>query len=83
VVLGSGTQWRGWGLGIFTTIVFCGLIIWVITAFVGWARDGRRDDDPERILARRFAAGEIDADEYQRRLGLLHERHGAATGDRR
>ncbi|HEY5121274.1 MAG TPA: SHOCT domain-containing protein [Acidimicrobiales bacterium] len=30
-----------------------------------------RDDDPMRILDRRFASGEIDEDEYQRRRKLL------------
>jgi putative membrane protein len=30
-----------------------------------------RDDDPLRILDRRFASGEIDEDEYQRRRKVL------------
>jgi putative membrane protein len=30
-----------------------------------------RDDDPMRILDRRFASGEIDEEEYQRRRKLL------------
>jgi putative membrane protein len=84
---GTGVQWWAWGLGILTTFVFWALVIWAIVALVGWARDGRPEDQdlagPERgdapgpgdgaeeILARRFAAGEIDAGEYHRRLEVL------------
>lgn len=31
--------------------------------------------DAEQILARRFAAGEIDETEYAARLAVLHEQH--------
>jgi putative membrane protein len=48
-----------------------------------WGGSGpRRDDDPEQILARRFAAGEIDEDEYRRRLEALHSPQYADTADR-
>jgi putative membrane protein len=33
------------------------------------------DAEPDRILERRFAAGEIDEDEYLRRRSLLHDRY--------
>ncbi len=86
---GTGMHWWGWGLGAFTTLIFWGLIIWAIVALVRWTRgtgsgpwhDGthggtwRHDDDPEEILARRFAAGEIDADDYRERLNALRARH--------
>lgn len=73
-------SWWGWlamGAGM---LVFWGLVIWAIAAiFRGsdwtWRRPER--PDPERILAERFAAGEIDEDEYQRRLQILR-----STGDR-
>jgi putative membrane protein len=65
----------GWGAWLTMTVVmvaFWGLVFWLITSV---ARDpGRGRDpgaDPERILAERFAAGEIDADEYQQRLETL------------
>jgi putative membrane protein len=71
-----------------TTFVFWALVIWAIVALVSWARDSRppgpagpeRGDAPapgedaEQILARRFAAGEIDAAEYHRRLDVLRGR---------
>jgi putative membrane protein len=48
-----------------------------------WGSSGpRRDDDPEWILAQRFAAGEIDEDEYHRRLSVLRSRPYAGTADR-
>ena len=31
-VWGTGVQWWAWGLGIFTTIIFWGLVIWAIVA---------------------------------------------------
>jgi uncharacterized membrane protein len=44
--------------------------------------DPRRDDDPEQILARRFAAGEIDEDEYHGRLETLRSQQHADTAYR-
>ncbi|MFI1354290.1 SHOCT domain-containing protein [Streptomyces sp. NPDC020898] len=47
--------------------------------------DGRHDaqdrllgDAPLAVLGRRFASGEIDEDEYWRRLSVLDEQFGAA-----
>ncbi|WP_030662912.1 SHOCT domain-containing protein [Streptomyces rimosus] len=38
---------------------------------------GGADPSPIDLLARRFATGEIDEDEYWRRLSVLDERFGA------
>ncbi|ALV38568.1 hypothetical protein AS200_14845 [Streptomyces sp. CdTB01] len=76
----SGWGWFGAGLGM---IAFWALII---TAFVviyrALTRPGDRIDtppwappapsSPEQLLAERFARGEIDEEEYQRRLRVLH-----------
>ncbi len=111
---GTGVHGWAWGLGIFTSLIFWGLIIWAVVALVGWAHRGRpgsaapgiwresgsrpgagppgspgphgpgspwRDNDPEEILSRRYAAGEIDAEEYRQRLEVLRaQRHTAGTG---
>ena len=127
---GTGVHGWAWGLGIFTSLIFWGLIIWAVVALAGWARPGRpgsaapgiwresgswpgagppgspgphgpgspgphgpgspgphgpgspwRDNDPEEILSRRYAAGEIDAEEYRQRLEVLRaKRHTAGTG---
>lgn len=42
----------------------------------GPASAGRADPSPIDVLARRFATGEIDEDEYWRRLSVLDERFG-------
>ncbi|MFI0258384.1 SHOCT domain-containing protein [Streptomyces sp. NPDC017056] len=55
-----------------------------------WARFGGPDDaarrpasaagpSPVDLLARRFAAGEIDEDEYWRRLSVLEDRFGTGA----
>ncbi|HEV2753504.1 MAG TPA: SHOCT domain-containing protein [Solirubrobacteraceae bacterium] len=52
-------------------VVLAGLLaaaIYVgVRAGLGW----RRDDDAHQTLSRRFAAGEIDDDEYHERLAAL------------
>jgi putative membrane protein len=95
---GSGAHWWAWGLGIFTMIIFWGLVSWLTVTLVSGLRRGfpgqgdagpwrgegpRHADDPEQILGRRFATGEIDADEYHRRLDVLRSRRYAADGERR
>ena len=40
-----------------------------------------RDNDPEEILSRRYAAGEIDAEEYRQRLEVLRAQRHAAGPD--
>jgi putative membrane protein len=70
--------WSGWGwLAMSLAMVaFWGLIVWAVVAVVrglggGWRRPEGRD--PEQILAKRYAAGEIDEQEYRSRLEVLQE----------
>ncbi|AJE43971.1 SHOCT domain-containing protein [Streptomyces nodosus] len=43
--------------------------------------DGRATGDaPIAVLGRRFASGEIDEDDYRRRLAVLDERFGGKDG---
>ena len=66
-------------------MAFWGLVAWVIVILV---RGDRRSDHPQdtaatpsgpdHILAERYARGEIDSEEYQRRLDTLHTHSGAA-----
>lgn len=65
----------GWGYGL---MVFNGLLFWallVVGAVVAY-RLLRRDDreTAERLLADRYARGEIDDEEYRRRLATLRGR---------
>ena len=77
---GYGWGWGSWlGMGV-VMILFWALVIAAIVALVGYLR-GSRDDSrststgdrerPEELLAERFARGEIDEQEYQRRRELL------------
>ncbi|HLI15330.1 MAG TPA: SHOCT domain-containing protein [Acidimicrobiales bacterium] len=83
----SGVHWWGFLFGFLLTVAFWGVLVWVVLALVGSYRSHReppatrRDDDPAQILARRFAAGEIDEAEFRDRLAQLHEA-GLADGDR-
>ena len=80
----SGWGWFGASLGM---IVFWALIITVLVLLFrglgrstpGGSRDvaSRTTSSAEELLAERFARGEIDEDEYQRRLRVLRS-SGAA-----
>ncbi|GGO68439.1 SHOCT domain-containing protein [Nonomuraea cavernae] len=76
---GYGTgYWLVMGI---TMILFWGLIIAGIVALVRYIGGSRKTEGqvqgpqrPEDMLAERLARGEIDVDEYKRRLELLQGR---------
>lgn len=81
--------WGSWILTTGTTIVFWAL---VITAVVLLARyllslsqrttgttHATGPSNAEQVLAERYARGDIDDDEYKRRLGLLRQNMASAT----
>jgi putative membrane protein len=76
---GWGWGWGAWLAMSVMMLLFWGLIIAgvvVLVRYVGGDRGGGRrsgDDraDAEKVLAERFARGEIDEDEYKWRLELL------------
>jgi len=73
----NGWSWWGWVLMSLSMVGFWGLVIWGIVALFRRSGDGRRErPDPEQILAERFAAGEIDEEEYHRRLQTLRSTDG-------
>ena len=78
---GGGIHWWGWFIGFILTVGFWALIIFLIVSlfrsFTPKDHDHRPvdHDDPERALARRFANGEIDEEEFHRRLDVLRS-HG-------
>ncbi|HTK68109.1 MAG TPA: SHOCT domain-containing protein [Pseudonocardia sp.] len=70
-------HWLGMGIGM---ILFWGLIITgvvLLVRYLGSARDSRGPGgdggsaDPERILAERFARGDIDEEDYRQRREVL------------
>lgn len=67
---GGDWSWGAWLLMTVTMFGFWALVIWAVASFVR----GGRDDRPrgaEDVLAERFARGEIDEEEFQRRRDLL------------
>ena len=74
---GNWVAWLAMTLGM---LVFWGLVIWAFLALArasegGGPRRGGppREQAPEEILAERFARGEIDEDDYRRRLEALRK----------
>lgn len=63
--MGSMGWWMvlWWGFGVAVLALF----VWLIARTAG-GPSGRGDETPEQILKRRYARGEIDREDYQRRL---------------
>jgi len=71
----SHWSWYGWLLMSVGMVAFWAVVAYLV---IGLARPGGSEspvpDTPEAILARRLARGEIDDEEYRRRLAALHDR---------
>ncbi|QKW05199.1 SHOCT domain-containing protein [Streptomyces sp. NA04227] len=74
---------------LFFPLIWAAVIVGVVALLRRTVWRGRRapwhptggDNAPIAVLGRRFATGEIDEDEYRRRLTVLDERFGrAGTG---
>lgn len=75
----DGGMW-GWfmgPLGLVAMVAFWALVIWGGVMLVRHLSGGSAGS-AERVLSRRFAAGEIDEDEYRHRLEALR----SGTGER-
>jgi putative membrane protein len=74
-----GSGMNGWALTlmIIGNVVFWGLLIFAAIALFRYTKRGQVDlssptaSTPEQVLAQRFARGDIDEDEYTRRLQVL------------
>jgi uncharacterized membrane protein/Zn-dependent protease with chaperone function len=81
--------WGSWLLTTGTTIVFWALVITAVVLLARYllslsqrptsTRHAAGPSNAEQLLAERYARGEIDDDEYQRRLGLLRQNLASAT----
>lgn len=66
----GGWGWGGWLAATAMMLIFWGGLAAVVLLALRRPGDGHTSE-PERILAERFARGEIDEDEYQRRRRAL------------
>ncbi|WP_327260700.1 SHOCT domain-containing protein [Streptomyces sp. NBC_01232] len=72
---------------LFLPLIWAAVVVSVITVLRRTVWRGRRgavshgERSPIAILGRRFAAGEIDEDEYWRRLSVLDEQFGRSLKD--
>ena len=70
----NGWSWWYWAVMTIGMIAFWGLVVWAFIAFVrppGRSSIEETPREPEQILVRRFALGQVDSDEYHRRLESL------------
>lgn len=72
--------WGGWLLGSAVMVVFWALVIAGTVLLVRYLMTSRGDAKPvagsstaQALLAERYARGEIDDEEYRRRLTLLRQ----------
>ena len=67
--------WLGMSVGMLIWAIVLVVVVWLVVRglMAVEQRDRRteRGDSAEQLLRRRFAAGEIDAEEYERRLSAL------------
>ena len=64
-----GWMWLGWLIGLGVLL----LLIWVIARAAASPDTPRNEESPETILKRRYARGEVDEQEYERRLSHLRK----------
>ncbi len=71
--------WLMMGIGMLFWVVILVAVVWLVVRTINAAdrrqADGRGDrDEALDVLRRRFANGEIDAEEFEQRLTLLQQR---------
>lgn len=64
-----GGMWLWWIVGLGVVV----LLVWAIARAPGSPAPPREEDSPDTILKRRYARGELDREEYERRLGDLRK----------
>jgi putative membrane protein len=70
----AGGGWLMMGIGMLIWVALIGLVVWLIIRAVGQRPGTSGLESAEDLLRRRYASGEIDAEEYQSRLETLRRR---------
>lgn len=79
----DGIGWAGWLMMVILVVLLVAILVVALLALLGKVPGPRGGaaptapsvpppSDAERLLDQRFAAGEIDEEEYRRRRGVLH-----------
>jgi uncharacterized membrane protein len=55
-------------------LILIGLVVWLLARTFGQRSPMGSHSEAEEILRRRLAAGEIDGDEYEKRLEILRRK---------
>lgn len=67
--------------------VVIGLVVWAVRSYRNGSQpsqtNGASTAGPESVLAKRFARGEIEEDEYLRRRDLRHSATASRSGTKR
>jgi putative membrane protein len=74
---GWGMGFAGWIFMVLFWIVVIGGVVWAVVTLLPGSRAGTRGqpETPEEILDRRFALGELDAEQYRRAREELAATH--------
>jgi len=68
----DGWMWPMWGLMMLFWLAVAGLVVWLVARYARPGRTGGDSTDTaRRVLAERYARGELDTDEYNHRLQNL------------
>ncbi len=83
-MMGDGMMGGGFMiLWLIFLVAIIALIVWLVMRLFasqrGSERQEARGDSAEQILRERFARGEIDAEEYEHSLEVLHGKTGAQS----
>ena len=72
---GFHAGWMGWWMGLWMVfwLAVMVLLVWIVAHAAGRGQAWRADETPEQILKRRYARGEMERDEYERRLSDLRK----------
>jgi len=70
----AGGGWLMMGIGMLIWVAVIALVVWLVIRAVGQRPGGGGSESAEDLLRRRYASGEIDAEEYQSRLETLRRR---------
>lgn len=65
-------EWSFWGMHLFWWLFWIVIIVALVLPITPVSR-GRRRETPLEVLQRRYAAGEVSTEEYEKRKAKLNE----------